>query len=183
MTITRFKVGDVELFLVYVEGMSQGWEEKLNRIRTLNKDVCIQAVNGFSIVDAEHAGHVAFNVLQAHRFGYNKMRSVEAETVMDLAFKNSFAEAIRLVGVKPNFPVALFSFSRVENSALKALTSVVNEIVLNQVDAHSFRDRAMDWLIETYSFKASKDFKILKNLLIERSSIFYAKYRTHPPKS
>lgn len=182
MTITHFKVGDVELFLIYVNEMPQGWEKKLNEIRALNKDAYLQAVNGFSVVDAEHAGHVAFNVLQAHRFGYNKMRSVEAELVMNLAFKNSFSEAIQMVGVKPDSPAALLSFSRTGSPALKALTSVVKELGLVQVDGQSFRDSIMTWLVNSHSLQAIRDLATLKNLLIERSSIFYAKYKAHPPK-
>lgn len=183
MTVTHFNVGDVGLFLIYARRMPQGWEEKLNKIREFNKGVYIQAVNGLSIIDAEHACHVAFNVLQAHRFGYNKLRSVEAELMMNLAFKNSFAEALQLVGVKSEYPVALLSFSIEANAALDILARAITELNVQQMEFESFQEESIAWLARSYSLQKIKDVTTLKKLLIERSSVFYARYRTHPPRS
>jgi tRNA threonylcarbamoyladenosine modification (KEOPS) complex Cgi121 subunit len=183
LTVTYFKVGDVELFLTYVRGMPQGWEEKLNKLRGLFQGVYIQAVNGHSIIDAEHAGHVAFNVLQAHRFGYNKLKNAEAESIMNLAFKNSFAEALQLVGVKSDCPVALFSFSRMADVASNALKKVIKELNVEQIEPQSFQGESVAWLAKSFSLEANRDITTLKKLLIERSSVFYAKYRAHPPNS
>ena len=183
MALTDYRVGDVALFITYAGSIRDGWEEAIRSTRQEHEGAYIQVVNGLSVLDAVHAAHVAFNVLQAHKFGYNKMKNVEAELIMNLACKNSFSEAIQLVGVKRDSPIAVLSFSRDEKVALDALHDAVRVLELKTVAPDSFREDAQSWLVRLHNVRGRQNIEDLRGVVIERSAIFYAKYRNRAPQA
>jgi tRNA threonylcarbamoyladenosine modification (KEOPS) complex Cgi121 subunit len=80
------------------------WPELLASWKGQEAQVCIQMVDAATIAGMGHVLFLVFNAVSAFRYGYNKLKRLEAELLLVLSGTDRFGRAVEMVGAKVGRP-------------------------------------------------------------------------------
>lgn len=82
----------------------ENWPKLLASWRIDDVETCIQVVDAGAVAGLPHILFLVFNAVSAFRYGYNKLKRLEAELLLVLSGTDRFLRAVELVGAKAGRP-------------------------------------------------------------------------------
>ena len=154
----------------------------VQRIRDEMKSAYVQAIDSDCVLNADHLFLALQNVVSAHIHGYNKMNRVDSELLLVIAGVNNFEVAVKKLAPRAGGKAILISFSDRKEDVLRSM-ELFGKYGGPTVEELEFRNNSSR-LVKLSSFyevprrgsgQLSED--ELTRALVERSAVFYAKYR------
>jgi len=94
---------------VYVSALKlprvpENWPKLLASWKSNDMETWIQVVDALAVAGLHHVLFLAFNAVSAFRYGYNKLKRLEAELLLVLSGTDRFMRAVELAGAKTGRP-------------------------------------------------------------------------------
>ena len=154
----------------------------VQRVRDEVKSAYVQAIDSDRVLNANHLFLALQNVVSAHRHGYNKMNRVDSELLLVIAGVNNFEVAVKRLAPRAGSKAVLLSFSDRKEDVLRSMElleryggATVEQFEFTNDSPRLLRLSSFYEVPRRGTEQLSED--ELTRALVERSAVFYAKYR------
>ncbi len=172
------KVGKGYVGISILSQFEVRWLDSIMKARDAFPNAYLQAIKADHILDERHVIVSLYNVLMAHELGYAKMKRIDTELLLNLSGTNNFEDALAQLAPFEGQDAVIVSYSDDENAARGIMEFLMKETGAKMQSLKSNADRIRN-LMKIYDLKLAEEFseQSLLDLLIERSAMFYVRYR------
>lgn len=168
---------------VYVSALKlpripENWSELLASWKEDCAEVWIQIVDAEAIAGLHHILFLISNAISAFRFGYNKLKHLEAELLLLLSGTDRFGRAVEMVGAKAGRPGIAIVVARERSACACSIERIAASVDGADVLSPSTREEALrvaiaQGLSVTELRSMGDDIQAILYSLVERGALIY----------
>lgn len=176
ITLYKVEVGGGYAVITFARGFRASWLDSMIRARDSFPTAYLQMIKADYVINERHVALCLYNVVMAHSHGYNKMRRLDSELLINLSGVNNFEDALKMLAPKEGDDIVVVSFSNDKEHAEAIMEFFMKDSGAIQIAMEQSEKRISN-VARLNGLSSDLPAERVLNSLAERSAMFYARYR------